>query len=43
MQLKMFNRMSFMVEGMNAKFQPVLNKDVALAIYNALRMEETIG
>lgn len=43
MQLKMFNRMNWLVEGMNGKIQPVFANDVALAVLNCLKMEETIG
>ena len=43
MQMKMFNRMNWCIDGMNAKVQPVHANDVALAILNAIRMEETIG
>ena len=43
MQMKMFNRMNFVMEGMNSKIQPVFMNDVALAIMNCLKMEETIG
>ena len=43
MQMKMFNRMNFVIEGMNAKVQPVFVNDVALAAINALKMEETMG
>jgi len=43
MQMKMFNRMNFMVEGLNATVQPVFTNDVALAIYNSLKMDETRG
>ena len=43
MQMKMFNRMNWIVEGMDAKVQPVFANDVALAIINCLKMEETIG
>lgn len=43
MHMKMFNRMNFVVDGMNSKIQPVFNSDVALAILNCLKMEETIG
>lgn len=43
MQLKMFNRMNWMIEGMNSKIQPVFVNDVALAVLNCLKMEETIG
>jgi hypothetical protein len=41
--MKMFNRMNFVVEGMNSKVQPVYANDVALAVLNCLKMEETIG
>ncbi len=43
MQMKMFNRMNFVIEGMNAQVQPVFSNDVALAVLNCLKMEETIG
>lgn len=43
MQLKMFNRMNWAIEGMDSKVQPVHYTDVALAVINALKMEETIG
>lgn len=43
MQMKMFNRMNFVIEGMNAKISPVYSNDVALAVLNCLKMEETIG
>lgn len=35
--------MNFVIKGMNAKVQPVMANDVALAIMNCLKMEETIG
>jgi len=41
--MKLFNRMNFVIEGMNAKVQPVFTNDVALAIINCLKMEETKG
>lgn len=41
--MKMFNRMNWVIEGMNGKVQPVYVADVALAIFNALKMDETIG
>ena len=41
--MKMFNRMNFVIEGMNEKVQPVFANDVALAAMNALKMEESIG
>ena len=43
MQMKMFNRTQFLVEGMNAKVNPCFTNDVALAIYNCIKMEETQG
>ena len=43
MQMKMFNRMNFVIDGMNGAVQPVFTNDVALAIMNALKMEESIG
>ena len=43
MMVKMFNRMNFLPVGMNSKIQPVFVNDVALAIFNCLKMEETIG
>jgi hypothetical protein len=43
MQLKMFNRMNFAIDGMNSLCQPVFVNDVALAMLNCLKMEETIG
>jgi NADH dehydrogenase (ubiquinone) 1 alpha subcomplex subunit 9 len=43
MQMKMFNRMNFVIEGMNAEVQPVFTNDVALAIYNCIKTEETMG
>ena len=43
MQMKQFNRMNFIIEGMNEKVAPVFTNDVALAIVNALKMEESIG
>ena len=43
MQMKMFNRMNFVIEGMNNEFQPTMVNDVSLAILNALKMEETKG
>ena len=42
-QMKEFNRMHFVIDGMNAKIQPVFSNDVALAVLNCLKMEETIG
>ena len=43
MQMKMFNRMNFVIDGMDAEVQPVFANDVALAIMNSLKMEETMG
>lgn len=43
MHMKMFNRMNFCIEGMDAKVQPVYCADVALAVMNCLKMDETIG
>ena len=43
MQMKMFNRMNFVIDGMNGKVQPVMSNDVALAIYNCIKTEETKG
>ena len=43
MQMKMFNRMNWLAEGMNGKIQPVFVNDVALAVLNCLKMEETKG
>jgi NADH dehydrogenase (ubiquinone) 1 alpha subcomplex subunit 9 len=42
-QMKQFNRMQWVIEGMNSKIQPVFCNDVALAVLNCLKMEETIG
>lgn len=35
--------MNWMIDGLNAKVQPVFVNDVALAAINCLKMEETIG
>lgn len=43
MQMKIFNRMNWLIEGMNGKCEPVFVNDVALAVINALKMEETAG
>jgi len=43
MQMKMFNRMNWQIEGMDAEVQPVFVNDIALAMMNCLKMEETIG
>lgn len=41
--LKMFNRTFFRIEGANGLVQPVYNGDVALAVMNCLKMDETVG
>jgi NADH dehydrogenase (ubiquinone) 1 alpha subcomplex subunit 9 len=41
--MKLFNRMNFVIDGMNAKVQPTFTNDVALAIYNSIKTEGTIG
>lgn len=41
--LKMFNRTFFRIEGANGLVQPVYFNDVALAVMNCLKMDETIG
>ena len=43
MHMKMFNRMLWQIEGMEGTVQPVFSNDVALAILNCLKMEETAG
>lgn len=43
MMMKMFNRMNFVIEGMDSQMQPVFMNDVALAVLNCIKMEETIG
>ncbi len=43
MQMKLFNRMNWVIEGMDEQVQPVYAADVALAVVNALKMEESIG
>jgi NADH dehydrogenase (ubiquinone) 1 alpha subcomplex subunit 9 len=43
MQMKMFNRMNWVIDGMEGKVQPVFVNDVALAVLNSLKMEESIG
>lgn len=43
MQMKLFNRTCFRIEGANALIQPVDATDVALATLNCLKMDETIG
>jgi NADH dehydrogenase (ubiquinone) 1 alpha subcomplex subunit 9 len=39
MQMKMFHRMNFHIDGLNSKVQPVFVNDVALAALNCLKME----
>ena len=41
--MKMFNRMNWQIEDMDAQVSPVYVTDVALAVMNCLKMEETIG
>jgi len=41
--MKMFNRMNFVIDGMNSKVQPTFTNDVALAIYNSIKTESSIG
>jgi len=41
--MKMFNRMNFVIEGMDEEVQPVFAGDVATAMINALKLEESIG
>jgi len=43
MQMKMFNRMNWLPAGINSTVQPVFANDIALAVLNCLKMEETIG
>mmetsp|Transcript_16419 Transcript_16419/g.27820 ORF Transcript_16419/g.27820 Transcript_16419/m.27820 type:complete len:177 (-) Transcript_16419:104-634(-) len=43
MQMKMFNRMNFVIEGMNGQIQPTFVNDVALAIYNSIKSEDSMG
>jgi len=35
--------MNFVIDGMNSKVQPTFTNDVALAIYNSIKSEESIG
>lgn len=42
-QMKMFNRMNFLVQGMNGEIQPTFTQDVAMAAFNCLKDEGTIG
>ena len=39
----MFNRMNFVIEGMNGKIQPTFTNDVALAVYNSIKNDKTAG
>lgn len=41
--MKIFNRMNWLIEGMDSDVQPVFVNDICLAILNCLKMEETIG
>lgn len=44
MQMKMFNRMQFVIRGItNTEFQPTYVNDVALAVVNAIKMPESAG
>lgn len=43
MMMKMFHQMNYVIDGMDSDCQPVYVMDVALAILNSLKMEETIG
>ena len=43
MHMKMFNRMDWCIDGHDGRVQPVFSDDVALAILNCLKMDETIG
>lgn len=44
MQMKMFNRMNFIINGVNeTEFQPTFVNDVALAMVNAIKMDEAAG
>jgi hypothetical protein len=43
MMMKMFNRALFHPKGANCKIQPVFVNDVALAVKNCLKMDETVG
>ena len=35
--------MNFVIDGMNANIQPTFTNDVALAIYNCIKTESTMG
>lgn len=39
----MFNRMNFVIRGMNGKIQPTFVNDVATAVHNAIKDESTMG
>lgn len=41
--MKKFNRMNFIIKGMDANVQPTFANDVTLAIYNAIKTDETKG
>ena len=41
--MKGFNRTLYVIEGQNAKIQPVFAADVSEAIINSLKMDETVG
>lgn len=41
--MKGFNRSLYVIDGQNAKAQPVWVNDVMLAMVNALKEDETIG
>lgn len=43
MMMKLFHAMNFVVDGMDARVQPVFVNDICLAMLNCLKMEETIG
>jgi NADH dehydrogenase (ubiquinone) 1 alpha subcomplex subunit 9 len=43
MHMKMFNRMNWLIDGMDSNIQPVFVNDICLAVINCLKMEETIG
>jgi len=43
MMMKQFNRMNFVIKGMNSNVQPTFTADVGLAVMNCLKMEESIG
>lgn len=41
--MKGFNRSLYVIEGQNAKIQPVDTRDVCNAMINSLKMDETVG